>query len=398
MSFEEGSLQKWCATGVVDFLELFCGKGVLTLVVSETGLRTGEGIDGRWTSYGCIWDLKKASTQMRLAWLVAYGIQPLAIHSGTPCTEFTVIGPQEIRDGTEGMAVAVAELLEHQEAQGYLGSNEQPDRTELYELTLWVSRFGARDAPGPKRWQYYKADGCQLGVVSPDRDALGQPHQKSQAWMANFGMGPFALRCQATPALVPASHEHQHVRGKCPGADGRWLSLATESGAYVVPQAALYARCMQRALQQVKRNRAVKKSPLTARLPEAVHGTRPVERDTDSSEEEGTGLPDHRPGDPARVVEEHVCRFGRLERLDAHAGRVLAQASGPEDRAAPKQPAPGAAAGSPNLEWSEDPAVVARREQQLRLAGAKAKELWKHRAQTKKWEDIQASITVYLSS
>ena len=97
VSFEEGSLQKWCATGVVDFLELFCGKGVLTLVVSETGLRTGEGIDGRWTSYGCIWDLKKASTQMRLAWLVAYGIQPLAIHSGTPCTEFTVIASRDPR-------------------------------------------------------------------------------------------------------------------------------------------------------------------------------------------------------------------------------------------------------------------------------------------------------------
>ena len=157
-------------------------------------------------------------------------------------------------------------------------------------------------------WQYYRADGCQLGVVTPDRDCPGQPHRKAQKWMANFDLGPYTLRCQATPALVPASHEHQHIKGSKPRDDGRWVSLAKESGAYVVPQAALYARCLQRALEGVKRNRAVVKSPLTARLPEEARTAR-------------------LPRFPPSTSSQMACNAAR----------------GPEDRAALSQPASGAA-------------------------------------------------------
>ena len=130
-----------------------------------------------------------------------------------------------MRKGTESLVDFVILLLVHQNYQGYLASNEQPDGTQLYTLKQWVAKFGDPTAP-KEDWRYYKADGCQLGVVTPDREAPGQPHLKPQRWMANFDLGPLALRCHGTPALVPPSHQHQPIRGSRPGEDGRWVSLA----------------------------------------------------------------------------------------------------------------------------------------------------------------------------
>ena len=111
-------------------------------------------------------------------------------------------------------------LLVHPNYQGYLASNEQPDGTQLYVLKMWAAAFGPPDEPKDP-WRYWKADGCQLGVVTPDRDAPGQPHLKPQKWMANFNLGPLALRCQSSIGLVPASHEHQMIRGSRPNEGGR---------------------------------------------------------------------------------------------------------------------------------------------------------------------------------
>ena len=73
--FEGETLQKWSSTGYVDFLEVFSGEGVLTLVVAETGITTGEGIDARWSSYGRrFWDLREPAARLQLAWLVSHGI------------------------------------------------------------------------------------------------------------------------------------------------------------------------------------------------------------------------------------------------------------------------------------------------------------------------------------
>ena len=210
--FAGDSLQKWMTVGYVDFLELFCGEGVLTLTVSEAGFKTGEGIDSRWSSYGQRWNLREPAARLQLAWLVAFGIQPLAVHSGTPCEEHSQAGAKVMQPGTEQLLAVVGDVLLHQQHQGYLGSNEQPDGSLMCSRDVWTRRFGPVDSP-EWPWAYYRADGCQLGVVTPDREAPGQPHRKTQKLMANSDLGPFALRCQATPALVPSSHEHQHIRG-----------------------------------------------------------------------------------------------------------------------------------------------------------------------------------------
>ena len=364
-------------------MEVFCGEGMLTAVIMEIGLVAGEGIDSRWTSYGRVWDLRDPKARLCVAWLVAYGLRPLALHAGTPCTDHSQAGQHVMRPGTEEMVSLVKDMLLHQEKQGYLASHEQPDGSLLYSREVWEQGFGPADDPW-KPWKYYRTDGCQLGVVTPDRDAPGQPHRKTQKWMANFDLGPFVLRCQATPALIPASHEHQQIRGSRPRSDGRWVPLAKESGAYVAPQVALYARCLQRALAGVQRKKANEKSPLTARLPPAARTTNPAmaleaseatcgpeDRAAASQPAPGAvfplqvGAPDHRPADPPVAPVEYVHRRGSLVQVSG----VYAQ-----DVAAPTQPVPSTPAGPPDLKVQEDPRVVAKREEQLLLAKAKAKE------------------------
>ena len=62
------------------------------------------------------------------------------------------------------------------------------------------------------------------------------------------------------------------------------------------------------------------------------------------------------------------------------------------------RPAPGAAQGPPNLEVSEDPAAVARRDKQVRLAHERAKVEWRQKAQMKNWDTVQANMEVYRHS
>ena len=46
------TLQKFLSLQYVEFLEIFCGYGQLTLRVAETGVSCGEGIDSKVVAYG----------------------------------------------------------------------------------------------------------------------------------------------------------------------------------------------------------------------------------------------------------------------------------------------------------------------------------------------------------
>ena len=83
-----------------------------------------------------------------------------------------------MRPGTEDMVSLVSDILLHQQIQGYLGSNEQRDGSLLYSQKVWVDAFGPAGSPVDP-WRYYRTDGCQMGVVTPDRDAPRQPHRKN---------------------------------------------------------------------------------------------------------------------------------------------------------------------------------------------------------------------------
>ena len=308
-------------------------------------------------------------------------------------------------------------VLEHQDVQGYLASNEQPDGTELYGLKSWVAAFGPQDVPEDP-WRYWKADGCQHGVVTHDRDAPCQPHLKPQKWMANFNLGPLALRCQTSVGLVPASHEHQMIRGSRPDESGRWINLAKASGAYVGPLCSTYLQCAQAALDGIKTRKVTRRSGLTEALQKDALWAGAVAVAEPSSKVP----PDLTPGGWSHPVEEYVYRKGELCRIDTDSSAVCSAAPqtepasayaqknnspqkkeehvacGPGDRAACQPPAPGAAAGPSASVAPEDPAEEARREKQLGLAHERAKVLWRNRARDKKGDEQRADIAVYRHS
>jgi hypothetical protein len=252
VTFATGELRrKWIAEGKVDFLELYCGCQELTFRIREAGLIAGDGIDSRVMSYDQTWPLDDATTRMQLAWLIVFALEPLVIHTGTPCTNMCVLGSQDT-DKALVLVKFTALVADHQDRRGYLASDENPAGSLLQTLPAWQKVFG-RPPEYKGRWRCWSSDGCQLGMVYPGVDDPGRPMRKTQEWGANFDLSPLCLKCRKPEALVGASHDHKIVRGSMKLPDGHWSSVAEWSGRYPAEQSTVYARCVRNALAEVER-------------------------------------------------------------------------------------------------------------------------------------------------
>ena len=238
VEFEADEMQVWLVAGVVQFLEVYCGVQELTLRVREAGLSAGEGIDSRVLSYGQLWDLKDRATQLKLAWLICRSLVPLAIHAGTPCTDMSILGKRRVERSAELVELSTFIGL-HQEARGFLFSNENPETSLLMTLPVWESAFGPHEAPF-RDWKYYRADACQCNMFYPGEGDYGRPMRKCQDWLANFSLEGMALRCRKPEAVAGSSHKHHKVDGSVRFA-GKWMSVASYSGRYTPEQCTLYA-------------------------------------------------------------------------------------------------------------------------------------------------------------
>eukprot|EP00969_Alexandrium_andersonii_P205393 9075231-Alexandrium_andersonii.AAC.1 len=63
------------------------------------------------------------------------------------------------------------DVLDHQAAQGLLGSQDGPGSSALPEQPCWAQRFGDRARPCPGR-RCVASDACVYGFCSP---AVGEP-------------------------------------------------------------------------------------------------------------------------------------------------------------------------------------------------------------------------------
>ena len=137
--FESHSaVQKYLTLEFVEFLEIFCGYGQLTLRVAESGIRCGEGIDSKALAYGQTWCLDDAGTASEFAWLVVFGLRPRATHTGTPCTKMCIIGQRDYPEFTKRLVNLACMAGEHQLACGFLHSNEQPKGSLLMSVDEWT--------------------------------------------------------------------------------------------------------------------------------------------------------------------------------------------------------------------------------------------------------------------
>ena len=246
--------RRWLAEGRVDFLEVFCGFQELTFRVRECGLIASDGIDNKVVSMGQVWPLEVEEVRKQCAWLIVKALQPLCVHSGTPCTHMSRIGKQdhETHSHSPMLVQFTIAICEYQDSLGRLASNENPSGSMLPLEEQWVAAFGRPEAP-KGNWRYVKSDGCQFKVIFPGIGDEGRPMQKCKQWMSNFDLGPLNLRCRKPAALAGTSHEHRQIRGTMKMQDGRWISVATYSGKYTPEECTVYARCLAKALKDVSR-------------------------------------------------------------------------------------------------------------------------------------------------
>ncbi len=115
-------------TGVVDFVEVFCGSRGLTFAVQKKGIEAGEGFDRRRAAYGRSWEIEDSRDQYLLYWIIAKGLRPYAVHIATPCVTMFYAHTDVVRRiGTEICNQVTEDICEYQASQGFLASVEQPE-------------------------------------------------------------------------------------------------------------------------------------------------------------------------------------------------------------------------------------------------------------------------------
>jgi hypothetical protein len=135
-------MQKWLSSGDTDFLEIYCGWQQLTYRVREVGLQAADGIDLRVVSHGRTWALGNPVADAELAWLICIGLKPRATHAGTPCTEMSVLGKQQLSKESEAHVILTLEIMDHQESRGLLASHENPKGSTIFKRKDWIRLLG----------------------------------------------------------------------------------------------------------------------------------------------------------------------------------------------------------------------------------------------------------------
>jgi hypothetical protein len=138
VQFTVDALQRWLGHGLVDFMEVFAGKGAFIAAVKNLGMSSAEGIDKLYPSYGRWWDLTRADDRDLLAWIIVQ-LVPMAVHVGIPCTKLCAMGRnsndvQNPPADTMALVEFSLEILHHQASIGLLGSRENPVGSSLHKL------------------------------------------------------------------------------------------------------------------------------------------------------------------------------------------------------------------------------------------------------------------------
>ena len=115
--------------------------------MSHVGLAVGVGIDCRSAAYGQTWDLTLETHRLRLAHLLNRVLRPLVMHSGTPCTAFSILGKRNPQQADWDLLQFTIDVAIHQSFQGLLMSVENPTSSALWVQPRWLEHFGSRARP-----------------------------------------------------------------------------------------------------------------------------------------------------------------------------------------------------------------------------------------------------------
>ena len=149
------------------------------------------------------------------------------------------------------MAELTFDAMDHQKASGSLVSLENPVGSTLFKHERFRQLCGELEDLG-LGWGVVRSDGCQFNKAWPGREYFGDPVEKGQLWVSNFGLEGLNRRCKGADSVAQWTHEHRHVRGSVrveePDGSHYWTSVGAWSGEYTAETAEAYARCLKHAL------------------------------------------------------------------------------------------------------------------------------------------------------
>ena len=205
-----------------------------------------------------------------------------------------------------------------------------------------------------------RTDACQYGMESLalDDGSKGMAVEKGQIWVGNYCLSGLSLVCKRPDSLSVIVHEHRHVRGSVKIAEGegtRWVGFGVLSGVYEKACCSAYAACAQRAMSKVSESVMLGQEILTS--PEEVQkpSKAPVPR-----------TPKVAPGsDIPRTLDQPSERVREEPPMDVKSNEDLTH----EERE--------------------------RLDREVRELSKRMDDLWRSRAESKRWDEVKADLGVY---
>jgi hypothetical protein len=215
----------------IAFLEVFSGKGLLTLGVRAHGLKALSGWDIASPMGDKKWDFTLAKDRWEAKELVSF-LDPVIIHCAVPCTKLSRMSlkpgqknydQKACQDAIDMLDFSVELICQRTAALG-AGSLENPKGSRCWEAESVLKFFGSDKDPKAGRF-FCETKACSQGPVE-DGDRFFFFNKK-------FKLAATYQEIQEVPVECDGTHVHDRARGQTKGDQG-WKSKAKLSGMYSI--------------------------------------------------------------------------------------------------------------------------------------------------------------------
>ena len=239
---KQGELKPAALGNSVDFLEIFSGRGHLTLGAARQGLQVGPSIDKRpgiGNDNAFSIDLKNASDR-KLVWALVMVLCPRWIHCGFPCTFWVAIAHwTRIRDldkNEMGRMEALLYIIFSRQLVYYQASRWRHSSIENQPGSVAWALDIVQDMIHASKMSYVDTDLCAWGAKDP---CSGKFYYKTMRLACTFNVESLMRRRQK-------DHEHEIVQGVIREGPFKGRSRCAISGQYPLPLCDAWASLAKR--------------------------------------------------------------------------------------------------------------------------------------------------------
>ena len=188
--------------------------------------------------------------------MIAFVFRPKVIHLGVQCADYCALGTNDPGYESEARLDFSAKCAAHQQQCGLGASLENPWVSDVWRHHALREHLDIYGQGSP--WTLTRSAGCQCGMCFPgthrDIDNIpleGRAIEKGRGWLNNFGLALLSNQRGRPDSLCNTAHEHYHARGNyVDPVDGKSWKLSKFTARYTDEEAASYAACVSRAVDE----------------------------------------------------------------------------------------------------------------------------------------------------